>query len=113
MQNDCRLYLITPPQIADLNAFAVDFERALGAGDVACVQLRLKTPEGAAVSDDEVLTAAARLLPIAQKYETAFLINDRPDLALKAGADGVHVGQSDESCKYAECGSSFPVGRAA
>lgn len=101
MRNDCRLYLISPPQIADLNRFADDFARALGAGDVACVQLRLKTPEGEAAGDDDVLAAAEALLPIAQRHEAAFLINDRPDLALKSGADGVHVGQSDASCKKA------------
>ncbi len=101
MPHDCRLYLITPPQIADLEQFCDSFERALGAGDIACVQLRLKTPEGEAVGDDEVLAAAAALLPIAQKHDAAFLINDRPDLALKSGADGVHVGQTDARCEQA------------
>ncbi len=101
MKNECRLYLITPPAIADLNAFAEDFARALGAGDVACIQLRLKSRDGVAASDDDILRAAEKLLPIARTHDAAFLINDRPDLALKSGADGVHVGQSDASCKKA------------
>ncbi|WP_428407718.1 thiamine phosphate synthase [Hyphococcus sp.] len=101
MKHDCRLYLVTPPAIADLNAFCDDFARALDAGDVACIQLRLKSPEGVAAGDDEVLRAAEALLPIARDHDAAFLINDRPDLALKSGADGVHVGQSDASCKKA------------
>jgi len=101
MTHDCRLYLITPPAIADLDAFAEDFAGALGAGDVACVQLRLKSPEGVAASDDDILRAAQKLLPLARAHDVAFLINDRPDLALKCGADGVHVGQSDASCKKA------------
>jgi thiamine-phosphate pyrophosphorylase len=86
----CRLYLITPSILT--SDFAETFARALDAGDVACAQLRLK---GAA--DDDVLRAAERLMPIAQAQECAFLINDRPDLAARIGADGVHVGQSDAS----------------
>ncbi|PQA88625.1 thiamine phosphate synthase [Hyphococcus luteus] len=101
MPHDCRLYLMTPPQIADLGRFCGEFESALGAGDIACVQLRLKTLEGEAVGDDDVLAAAEALLPIAQRHDAAFLINDRPDLALKSGADGVHVGQGDASCEKA------------
>ena len=100
MENACRLYLITPPRIDDLDAFAQDFERALGAGDVACVQLRLKETDGSAADDDAVLRAAEALAPVARAHDAAFLINDRPDLALKTGADGVHIGQSDAS--YAE-----------
>ncbi|MBP6014803.1 MAG: thiamine phosphate synthase [Alphaproteobacteria bacterium] len=89
----CRLYLITPPRI---NAsFDEALKRALGAGDVASLQLRLKD-----VSDDEVLRAGARLMPMAQKAGVAFIVNDRPDLAKKLGADGVHVGQED--APYAE-----------
>ena len=101
MPNHCQLYLITPPRIDDLEAFAKSFDAVLKAGhgtpaQIACVQLRLKD-----VSDDVVLKAAEKLLPISHKYEAAFLINDRPDLAKKAGADGVHVGQSDASYEEA------------
>lgn len=97
MENLSRLYLITPPQIADLKRFSSEFERALDAGDVACIQLRLKNPDGESASDDEVLRASDALLPLAQKHDAAFLINDRPDLAVKVDADGVHIGQSDGS----------------
>lgn len=90
----CRLYLVTPPQL-DPRAFAKPFAQALDAGDVACVQLRLKD-----VSDDDVKRAAAMLLPIARERGVAFLINDRPDLARATDADGAHVGQDDAS--YAE-----------
>lgn len=100
MKTQCRLYLITPPRIDDLDAFCGALEDALAAGDVACVQLRLKSDEGAA-SDDDVLCAAEALLPVARARDVAFLINDRPDLAAKAGADGVHIGQSDASYEEA------------
>jgi thiamine-phosphate pyrophosphorylase len=94
MTDACRLYLITPPAIADLAGFAEALEAALGAGDVACLQLRLKA-DGVAAPDDEILRAAERLLPVARGAGVHFLVNDRPDLAKRAGADGVHIGQGD------------------
>ncbi|MFL6689919.1 MAG: thiamine phosphate synthase [Alphaproteobacteria bacterium] len=87
----CRLYLITPPKI-ELAAFAEVLKRALDAGDVASLQLRLKD-----VSDDDIRLAAEALMPIAQECGVAFLINDRPDLAAEMGADGIHIGQDDAS----------------
>ena len=112
MSDECRLYLITPPQIEDLSRFCDALAHTLDTGDVACLQLRLKTPEGDAVKDDEVLRAAEVLLPITRARDVALLINDRPDLALKSGADGVHVGQSDESCEKARAmlGANATVG---
>ncbi len=101
MTETCRLYLITPPRIDDVDGFADALRAALGAGDIACVQLRLKDRDGVAASDDEVLAAAERLIPIVQEADAAFLVNDRPDLAATAGADGVHIGQSDASYKKA------------
>ncbi|MHA7873635.1 MAG: thiamine phosphate synthase [Hyphococcus sp.] len=95
MENRSQLYLITPPQIPDLDAFIESLKEALGAGVVACIQLRLKDDEGAPVSDDEIIAAAEAIGPVAIAHEVAFLINDRPDLAVKTSADGVHIGQSD------------------
>lgn len=87
-----RLYLITPPVIDDLEAFADDLEAALGAGDVAALQVRLKP------ADDVMIRAAVeRLAPIARAHDVALILNDRPDLAQILGCDGVHVGQSDAS----------------
>jgi thiamine-phosphate pyrophosphorylase len=88
-----RLYLITPPRFDA--SFDEALKRALGGGDVASLQLRLKD-----VSDDEILRAGERLMRIAQAHDVAFIVNDRPDLAKKLGADGVHVGQED--APYAE-----------
>lgn len=88
----CRLYLITPPEIADLEAFAADLEAALDAGDVAALQIRLKP-----ASDEAVRAATRRLAPIAQARGVAVILNDRPDLARELGCDGVHVGQGDAS----------------
>jgi len=85
--SSCRLYLITPPALPDLERFSQELLKALDAGDVAVVQLRLKE-----ASDDEILKAASKLCPLVQSRGAAFLLNDRPDLAKAACADGVHVG---------------------
>ncbi len=90
------LYLITPPIIEDLDAFSIELDAALAAGQVACVQLRLKN-----ASDEEIIKATEVLMPIAHKHEVSFIINDRVDLAAQLDADGVHLGQSDGDVKEA------------
>jgi len=86
----CRLYLITPPRLDDLTAFAHVLAHALDAGDVAALQIRLKD------APDEVIAGAVdALTPIAAARDVAVILNDRPDLAAKLGCDGVHVGQDD------------------
>src|SRR5262249_34085994 len=79
----------------ELAAFSPVLARALAAGDVAAVQLRLKN-----MSDADVMGAGAALKPIVQTAGAALIVNDRPDLAGRLDADGVHVGQTDAS--YAE-----------
>jgi thiamine-phosphate pyrophosphorylase len=94
---ECRLYLITPAALPDPEAFARDhLAPALDAGDVAALQLRLKeTP------DDAILRAAEAILPVAQSRGVAVLMNDRMDLARRAGCDGVHLGQQDGAARDA------------
>lgn len=89
-QHATRLYLITPEALPDLAAFAATLDAALGAGDVACVQLRLKN-----VGDDAITEAVKALMPICHKHEVAFILNDRPDLAAALDCDGVHIGEED------------------
>lgn len=88
-----RLYLITPPAV-EPKAFAEDLKAAVDVGDVASLQLRLKDGERAA-PDSVFRHVAEAVLPICHEYDVALLINDRPDLAVKLGADGVHIGQDD------------------
>jgi thiamine-phosphate pyrophosphorylase len=88
-ENRCRLYLVTPPAF-DPDTFKRTLEAALGGGDVACLQLRLKD-----AGDDAVRAAARTLMPICHAHEVAFIVNDRPDLAAELAADGVHIGQAD------------------
>lgn len=85
----CRLYLITPP-VLEPRAFADILARALDAGDVAALQLRLKE-----VDDDALRRAIDVLRPVAQSRDVAFLLNDRVDLAVQTGCDGAHLGQED------------------
>ncbi|MCG2842405.1 thiamine phosphate synthase [Sandaracinobacter sp. RS1-74] len=87
----CQLYLISPPAF-DPQAHAAALGEALSGGEVAAYQLRLK-----GVDDAAVLTAAAVLLPICRQADVAFILNDRADLAKAAGADGLHLGQTDGS----------------
>lgn len=99
-ERPCRLYLLTPPEIADLDRFARDLEAALAAGDVAALQLRLKAVENGEerpASDAAVLEAGRALRDILHPRGVALIINDRPDLAAAIGADGVHIGQTDAS----------------
>ncbi|MEA2287153.1 MAG: thiamine-phosphate pyrophosphorylase [Solirubrobacteraceae bacterium] len=60
------------------------------AGGADLVQLRDKD-----ATDDELLEAAAWIRERCTAAGALFIVNDRPDLAVAAGADGVHVGQDD------------------
>jgi len=99
----CRLYLITPPKL-EPKSFAERLKRALDAGDVASLQLRLKD-----VREEEIIRATEILMPIAQKHDVAFILNDRPDLAARLGCDGVHIGQQDAT--YSEARAAMGRGR--
>src|SRR3954463_1377171 len=95
MAANCRLYLISPERIEHPSIFADELRAALAGGDVAAFQLRLKD-----VDDATIARAADTLRPICQQRDVAFIMNDRPDLAVKLDCDGVHIGQDD--MPYAE-----------
>lgn len=95
-----RLYLITPPSIADVEEFAALLETALTAGDVACLQLRLKGDDGR-IDAAATRAVSAAVTEMAQAYGVAVLVNDSPELAVELGADGVHVGWNDIPVKKA------------
>lgn len=80
-----RLYLCTPDR-PDLERF---LERCIRGG-VDLVQLRDKDLDARPLLD-----AARRALRVCHALGVPFVLNDRPDLALEVGADGVHVGQVD------------------
>jgi thiamine-phosphate pyrophosphorylase len=78
-----RLYLVCDDRSDEF------LEAALGGG-VDIVQLRIKER-----SDAEIVTAARRFAAACKRHGALFVLNDRPDLARAAAADGVHVGQDD------------------
>ncbi len=83
-----RLYVVTGARDAqgDLPVF---LDAVLGAG-ADIVQLREKDAEaGDILRWSEVFRSAA------DRHGALFVVNDRPDLAIAAGADGVHLGQND------------------
>jgi thiamine-phosphate pyrophosphorylase len=85
--SECRLYLCTPDR-PDLAAFVAACIR----GGVDIVQLREKHLEARAL-----LGRAAIVRSVCRDAGIPFILNDRPDLARDAEADGVHVGQDDAS----------------
>jgi thiamine-phosphate pyrophosphorylase len=80
-----RLYLCTPVR-DDLAAFLAEVIE----GGVDVVQLRDKQLEAR-----QLIAAASICQRICADRDVPFILNDRPDLALEVGADGVHVGQDD------------------
>jgi len=83
---EARLYFVT-----DADTPEAALREAL-AGGVDIVQLREKD-----APDDDILAAAAVFRALCSEHGALFVLNDRPDLAVAAGADGVHVGQADEA----------------
>lgn len=80
-----QLYLVTSPKD---NLFAV-VEAALQGG-LGVVQYRDKT-----AADGAKLAKVRKLCEICHRYGALLIVNDRVDLAIAAGADGVHLGQED------------------
>lgn len=64
-------------------------EKALQGG-VTCLQLREKN-----LSEDEFIKEAVKVKEQCLRYNVPLIINDNADVAIKSGADGVHVGIED------------------
>ncbi len=91
----CHLYLVTSP----IPALEEVVAAALEAG-VRLVQYRAKpedtaTTPGAPTDDRRRYEQASDLCRLCHRHGALFLVNDRIDLALAVGADGVHLGQGD------------------
>ncbi len=84
---DRRLYLCTPDR-PDLE----EFIQACVDGGVDIVQLRDKQ-----LAAKPLVRRARAAVEACHRRGVVFILNDRPDLALDVGADGVHVGQDDAS----------------
>lgn len=64
------------------------------AGGADCIQLREKT-----IDANELLRRSRLLVSMCHAHDASVIINDRPDVALLSGADGVHLGQTDLPCR--------------
>ncbi len=82
---ESRLYLVTAAR-PDLAAFL----EAAVRGGVDLVQLREKQ-----LPDGELLPVLEEARAVTRRLGVPLVVNDRPDLAVLVGADGVHVGQDD------------------
>lgn len=86
---DCSLYLVTDRRLS-LGRTTIEIVRAAVEGGVTCVQLRDKH-----ASTREFLDEARRVREMLAGTNVPLIINDRLDVALAVGADGVHLGQTD------------------
>lgn len=88
-KDDLLLYAITDRGSLDKKAFFEKIEEALQGG-VTILQLREKE-----LDEDSFTDEAIEVKAICRKYGVPLIINDNVDVALKSGADGVHVGIED------------------
>ena len=88
---DYTLYLVTDRGLS-LGRATVNIVRAAVAGGVTCVQLREKHCSTRAFIEE---ARALKTLLDALETKIPLIINDRLDVALAIGADGVHLGQTD------------------
>jgi thiamine-phosphate pyrophosphorylase len=88
-----RLYLVCP-ESRDLDSSRErtlpDLVRAAVAGGVDMVQLREKH-----LPDEELVSLASAMRALCERIGALLIVNDRPHVAIEAGADGLHVGQED------------------
>lgn len=88
-KEDMRLYVVTTRDFLNDKSLEEECEEILQSG-ATFLQLREKNMEF-----EDYLSLAKKLKVIANKYNIPFVIDDNVDVAVKSGADGVHVGQKD------------------
>ena len=82
------IYLISPNQITQ--NFYKNLEKVLSTNKVSFFQLRFKK-----YSFKKKILIGKKIKKICKKYNVKFIINDKPLIAKKIGADGCHIGQKD------------------
>lgn len=107
MKLDLALYLVTDSKLC-AGRGVLETVRVAIEGGVSIVQLRDKN-----ASARELTQLALALLGILKEKEIPLIINDRLDVALATGADGVHLGQSDLDARAARkiAGPRFIIGQ--
>lgn len=89
MKYDYTLYLVTDRTFISTKTLCEAVEQAI-TGGCTMVQLREKS-----ISSLDFYNLAKEIKHITNKYSVPLIINDRIDIALSVGAEGVHIGQSD------------------
>lgn len=82
-----RLYIVISSESADE---VVRISRACVDGGADCIQLRAK-----GIDDDKLFALGCDFVKACEGSDVITIINDRVDMALACGADGVHLGQND------------------
>ncbi|MDE7234701.1 MAG: thiamine phosphate synthase, partial [Ruminiclostridium sp.] len=95
LKNEVLLYAVTDRRWTGEKTLVEQVEAALKGG-VTMVQLREKT-----LPEAEILRQVIELAALCKRYRVPFLVNDSPEIAVRSGADGVHVGQGDLSAEKA------------
>jgi len=85
----CRLYLLSPPGFSPA-PFADDLDKALAAGDAACLLLQMPQAEDGALRD-----TIAALAPVCHKHDVALIVEGHAEIAADSDADGVQVAAAD------------------
>jgi len=85
--NSVRLYVIIT---SNLSTEVVSLTRCCLAGGADCIQLRAK-----GIDDDKLFALASEFVRLCKDAGVLSIINDRVDIAVAAGAAGVHLGQND------------------
>ena len=92
-QKDLTLYAITDRHWLNGQTLKSQVEKALKGG-ATMIQIREKD-----LNEKDFLLEAEELLALCRSYNVPFIVNDNVELAVKIGADGVHVGQSDMNAR--------------
>lgn len=103
---DYGIYLVTDYNYLRNRSLYECVKIALESG-VSIVQYRAKEKDSLHMYEE-----ALTLKKLCDTYNKSFIVNDRLDIAMAVGADGVHLGQSDIPCAIARriLGNSFIIG---
>ena len=96
-----RLYVVIT---SDLPAEVLSLTHKCAAGGADCIQLRAKS-----IPDDTLFALAREFVVICKDAGVLSIINDRIDIAVAAGADGVHLGQNDLPIEQVRKLQSYPL----
>lgn len=101
-----QLYAVTDHHWTGKYTLLEQIEAAL-CGGITCLQLREKN-----ISFDSFLQEAKEVKKLCYQYNVPLIINDNVEIALKGGADGVHIGQDDMKLSDARklAGNSLMIG---